>query len=201
MIHHDSRCDRRHTPRQRCNRALGPMTPADDRLVKLGATVAEPPAPRPLAEPEPEPGLPPAEALEPELNRNLINEAVATAGLSVLSAQLANESVAGPEPSLVHDAIAMSDPHAPHPSAVEPEPEPSLVREALATSEPPEPTVFVLREWDATADAVERAHRPPAPVTRAVPQNDSSMTAALIGAAVAIVVWLLVMRGHRGAPD
>lgn len=169
MIHHDSRCDRRHTSRQRCNRALGPMTPADDRVASLSVevAVAEPPVPpqAPIVETEPEP-----EQAERSPGR---------------------------------DAVAMDEAPLPAPPFVEPEPEPepSLIREAVAMDEAPEPTVFVSREWDATADAVERTYRSPSPTPRAVPQDDRSTTAALIGLAVALaVVLLLAMRGRRKQP-
>ncbi len=80
----------------------------------------------------------------------------------------------------------------------EPEPEPDLVREAVATIEPLEPTVFVSREWNDTAAAVEQAYRPPAtPPSRPAEQPDPARSAALIGLALALVL-LLMLRLARG---
>ena len=127
MIHHDPRCDERHTPRQRCNRR---MTPAAARLARLAveAVIAEPP-----------------------------------------------------------------EEHAPRAEELVPEPDP--VREAVATLEPPATTVFVTREWNETAEAVEQAHRPTtAPTPRPIAQSDPGRNAALIGAALGFVLLLLMLR-------
>ena len=92
---------------------------------------------------------------------------------------------------------------APPAEVFEPEPDPT-VREAVATAEPPEPTVFVSREWNETAEAVAQAYRGPAePAAQTTTQSDPGRTAALIGGALGLVLFLLVMRrgGHHQLAD
>ncbi|TAK57849.1 MAG: hypothetical protein EPO22_11670 [Dehalococcoidia bacterium] len=81
------------------------------------------------------------------------------------------------------------------PTEREPEAEPSAVREAVATIEAPEPTSFVSREWDETADAVENTYRPPeVALSRPAEQSDPGRTAALVGAVLGFGLLLIVMR-------
>ena len=106
-----------------------------------------------------------------------------------------------PEPDPVDEAVATIDPPEEHAAPVEElSPEPDPVREAVATSEPLEPTVFVSREWSATAEAVEQAYRPSAPpAARPVAQPDSSRMAGLLGLALALLLFVLFSRGHPDA--
>ena len=99
---------------------------------------------------------------------------------------------------LAFEATVAEPPEEQAPQVEEFVPEPDPVREAVTTLELPTPTAFASREWNETAAAVERVHRPPiAPAPYPIDQSDPGRTAALIGAAFGFVLLLFAMRRRR----
>lgn len=93
------------------------------------------------------------------------------------------------------DAVEVAEPAA----MVEPEEEPasSAVREAVAAADVPEPTVYVSREWDRTASAVEANGGDDEGFD--VEKSASGGTVRRVAMALAaIAVVLVTARGVRG---
>ncbi len=96
------------------------------------------------------------------------------------------------------DSVEVADPAA----MVEPEPEeepaPSAVREAVAAADVPEPTVYVSREWDRTASAVEANGGADEgfDVEKSASGGGTVRRVAMALAAIAVV--LVTARGVRG---